>query len=108
MTISPYDENEKIFAFAGIGYPRKFFGQLKNVVGKKTFPDHYQYTDDDLRNLIATAEQYDARLLTTEKDAVRIPTVKHNHLPFYYLRIQIDILSGQESFDQCISRICFM
>lgn len=95
VTISPYDENEKIFAFAGIGYPRKFFGQLKNVVGKKTFPDHYQYTDDDLRNLIATAEQYDARLLTTEKDWVRLPQWARTEIKY----ARLDITLGQDFFD---------
>ena len=95
VTISPYDENEKIFAFAGIGYPRKFFGQLKNVVGKKTFPDHYRYTDDDLRNLIATAEQYDARLLTTEKDWVRLPQWARTEIKY----ARLDITLGQDFFD---------
>ena len=95
VTISPYDKNEKIFAFAGIGYPRKFFGQLKNVVGKKTFPDHYQYTDDDLRNLIATAEQYDARLLTTEKDWVRLPRWARTEIKY----ARLDITLGQDFFD---------
>ena len=29
-------------------------------------------------------------------------------LPVLFLRIEIDILSGQENFDQCITRICFL
>ena len=47
-------------------------------------------------------------IVTTEKDAVRMPRLDRCDVPIYYLRIQIDILSGRESFDQCISRICFM
>ena len=47
-------------------------------------------------------------IVTTEKDAVRIPRLDRCDVPILYLRIQIDILSGQESFNQCISRICFM
>ena len=47
-------------------------------------------------------------IVTTEKDAVRIPKLERLDVPLYFLRVEIDILSGQESFDQCISRICFM
>ena len=71
-TISPYDDNEKLVAFAGIGYPKKFFDSLKNVVAKCGFPDHYQYTNDDLQKLIVLANKKNARLITTEKDWVRL------------------------------------
>ena len=46
--------------------------------------------------------------MTTEKDAVRMPRLDRRDLPILFLRIEIDILSGQENFDQCISRICFL
>ena len=71
-TISPYDENEKLVAFAGIGYPKKFFDSLKNVVARRGFADHYQYTNDDLQKLIALADKKNAKLITTEKDWVRL------------------------------------
>jgi tetraacyldisaccharide 4'-kinase len=47
-------------------------------------------------------------IMTTEKDAVRIPQLPKEEVPFHFLRVQIDILSGQENFDQCIKRICFI
>ena len=47
-------------------------------------------------------------VMTTEKDAVRMPRLDRRDLPVLFLRIEIDILSGQENFDQCISRICFL
>ena len=72
-TVSPYDQDVQIIAFAGIGYPEKFFAQLKNVVYKKAFADHYQYTNDDIKRLFALADKYNAKLVTTEKDWVRLP-----------------------------------
>ena len=48
QTVSPYDEDEKLVAFAGIGYPKKFFNSLQNVVAKRAFADHYQYTATDI------------------------------------------------------------
>ena len=47
-------------------------------------------------------------IMTTEKDAVRMPRLDRRDIPILFLRVQIDILSGQENFDQCISRICFI
>ena len=73
QTVSPYDDNEKLVAFAGIGYPKKFFNALKNVVAKRAFPDHYQYTQQDIEQLLSLAEKKKAKLITTEKDWVRLP-----------------------------------
>lgn len=72
-TISPYDEKQKLVAFAGIGYPGKFFAALDNVVATRAFADHYQYTKEDIEKLISLANKKGARLITTEKDWVRLP-----------------------------------
>lgn len=73
QTLSPYDEDEKLVAFAGIGYPKKFFNSLQNVVAKRAFPDHYQYSATDIEKLFALADKKNAKLVTTEKDWVRLP-----------------------------------
>lgn len=90
QTISPYYENERLVAFAGIGYPKKFFNALKNVVETKTFPDHYQYTKQDLEKLIELAEKKDASLITTEKDWVRLPKYMQNKIKYAKLETRID------------------
>lgn len=72
-TISPYDENQKLVAFAGIGYPKKFFDSLNNVVATRGFPDHWDYTNEDIAKLFDLAEKNNAKLITTEKDWVRLP-----------------------------------
>lgn len=73
QTVSPYDDDTSLVAFAGIGYPKKFFKCLSNVVATRAFPDHYQYTDDDIKKLLDLAEKKGAKLITTEKDWVRLP-----------------------------------
>lgn len=64
-------------AFCGIGFPEKFkatIDELKiNCVGFKAFADHHAYTMDDMSKLIEEALEKKARLLTTEKDFVRLP-----------------------------------
>jgi tetraacyldisaccharide 4'-kinase len=65
----------RVFAFAGIGRPRKFFDTLKAagalVAGTQDFADHHNYDALDLQGLRDQAKG--DLLVTTEKDLVRIP-----------------------------------
>lgn len=91
QTVSPYDENERIFAFSGIGYPKKFFNAIGgNVVGTRAFPDHWQYTDQDIEKLVLSADAQNAKLLTTEKDWVRLPARVRDKIKYAQLKTVID------------------
>lgn len=64
-------------AFCGIAQPEKFKESLKEI-GIKTlsvepFADHYNFTVAELQNLYNKAKAQGGRLITTEKDFVRIP-----------------------------------
>lgn len=89
-TISPYRKNEKLFAFAGIGYPKKFFNSLTGVVGTRAFADHYQYTDADLEKIVKLADKKKAKLITTEKDWVRLPDEFKDRIKYATLETVID------------------
>lgn len=66
-----------VIAFAGIGFPEKFFDSLTqngaNVKDAVPFPDHHVYRPDDLKWLRKLALDHSARLITTEKDYARLP-----------------------------------
>lgn len=69
-------KDKRVVAFAGIGDPRKFFATVEAcgaiIEASRGFDDHYAYTREDLLDLRETAQRYDALLLTTEKDHLRI------------------------------------
>ena len=103
----------KVAALSAIACPESFENFLSalgaELVLKDHFADHHRYTQQEIIDFVNQAKAAGAEfIVTTEKDAVRIPRLDRCDVPLFYLRIQIDILSGQESFDQCISRICFL
>ncbi len=67
-----------VVAFAGIGRPDKFFETLGDIGcdirAAHAFADHHTYTRADLDRLRRQAELEGAQLVTTEKDAVRLPS----------------------------------
>jgi tetraacyldisaccharide 4'-kinase len=69
--------HRRVFAFAGIARPEKFFTSLRtagaDIVAHVAFPDHHRYTPRQLDRLLARAAQANALPVTTPKDAVRLP-----------------------------------
>ena len=89
--ICPYSEETDVIAFAGIGYPEKFFENVpSHIIEKISFPDHYQYSDGDIKNLFEKAQQQNAKLLTTEKDWVRLPDWAKKDIRFSALQTDIE------------------
>lgn len=77
--LEPRDTNlrgRRVFAFAGIGRPQKFFDTLATLgaelAGSESFPDHQPYTAATLARLSAAADAARAQLVTTAKDAARL------------------------------------
>ena len=67
----------RVLAFAGIGRPERFFHTVRELgvelVGARAFPDHHPYREDEIWQLVDVARSMDAQVVTTAKDAVRLP-----------------------------------
>ncbi len=91
---SPKIKNEKLLAFCGLANSNKFYETLKengyNVTSTKSFPDHYEYKNEDIDKLISEANKQNLKLITTEKDYVKIKDNKNliNTLP---IEIELDL-----------------
>ncbi len=80
LVMSPQAEalrGQRLAAFAGLARPQKFFSALHalglQIVAQTAFPDHHRYRAAELRLLDAQARRERAVLVTTPKDAVRLP-----------------------------------
>jgi tetraacyldisaccharide 4'-kinase len=103
---------KKVAAISGIAVPEGFENGLRSlgaeIVHSAQYADHYRYTQQEIIETINRAVEAGAEMIvTTEKDAVRFPLIDRCDLPVLYLRVEIEMLSGSEAFNDWIDRICF-
>jgi tetraacyldisaccharide 4'-kinase len=81
---------KKFVCLVGISNPKKFIDTLRalniNVVQSFCFPDHYFFSDKDLKKVIEVAQKHKCKIITTAKDIVRIPNIYHQY--FHVLEIK--------------------
>ena len=98
-------------AFSAIATPESFETALRKLGASieltRRFIDHHRFTEQEIRTFAARCRRRDvAMILTTEKDAVRFPKRLALEVPVFLLRVEIDILNGEESWQKCVDRIC--
>jgi len=102
-----------IGSICGIAAPESFEGGLRDLGARldltKSYTDHHRYTAAEILSFVSRWVRIDLEMIaTTEKDAVRMPrlTEAEMKVPIYFLRVEIEILSGHESWEHCVARIC--
>jgi tetraacyldisaccharide 4'-kinase len=97
-------------SLCGIAAPESFENALRahgaNLLLTKTYTDHHRYTEREIELFLRRcAKRGIPAIITTEKDAVRIPRLINPEVPIYYLRVEIEILKGQETWQRFIERL---
>jgi tetraacyldisaccharide 4'-kinase len=100
-----------IGSLCGIAAPESFEEGLRKLGAKielsRHFADHHRYAQKELTSFLQRCVRRDvSAVITTEKDAVRLPVLDNLEVPIYFLRVEIEILNGQETWEQCVQRIC--
>lgn len=103
---------KKVVALSGIASPQSFEASLQKmgatIISRERFSDHYRYRPQEILDIIAAADELGADyILTTEKDAVRLPHLESPKVPIYYMRMEIEILNGYGNFKELVKKICF-
>jgi tetraacyldisaccharide 4'-kinase len=99
-------KNKNFIAFTGIGNPCSFFDTLLDnnikIIKKIIYPDHFQFSEKNYKDLSQEAENNKYNLITTEKDYVRIN--KQFKEKVYYTKLST-LLIGKESLDKELKKL---
>ena len=90
INIKKFRDNKNYLIFSGIGNPETFKKTLTlnkiKVIKSIVFPDHYQYTNNDIIKLKQLAKKLKAKILTTEKDFMRI---RNNKKKINFIKVNL-------------------
>lgn len=105
-------QGRKVAALSGIAAPDGFEKSIEafgaTLLERFRFADHHRYRQQEMLDIINAAAKAGAdAIITTEKDAVRFPRLSRCDVPILFLRVDIEILTGEDNFQQWIERICF-
>ena len=104
LNIDEFDKKNKYLVFSGIGNHKTFVSMLKindiNVVKDIEFPDHYKYSTREIDNIISISKKLDCKIITTEKDYMRL----NNNNEINYIKSELEIIN-EETFLNNISKI---
>lgn len=106
-------QGERIMTFSAIGNPTSFEKSLEAVgadlVETIRYPDHHDYGMVEMQYIVERALNQKAKaLVTTEKDAVKIPTefiYSQREVPIYILGIEVDIFEGDAAFEKVLKEV---
>ncbi|MEM9043197.1 MAG: tetraacyldisaccharide 4'-kinase [Pseudomonadota bacterium] len=93
---------QSVVAFAGIGRPQKFFDTLNEmgaqIVQAHAFADHHVYSDWVIARMLREAQAAGAMLVTTEKDAIKLPEHLRRDILALPVRLDLDDWSSLDRF----------
>ena len=93
LNIGEFDKDQNYLVFSGIGNHKTFVEMLKNnklkIVSDLEYPDHYQYSKKDFDEIIINAKKFNAHIITTEKDYLRLENLNRNEI--FYVKSSLDV-----------------
>jgi len=94
VNIDKFDINERYLVFSGIGNPESFKEILVknkfNIIKEIIFPDHYNYTQNDIDGIKTQAKKLNATIITTEKDYTKINSSNYDDIKFLQIDLKIE------------------
>jgi tetraacyldisaccharide 4'-kinase len=108
----PLDEmsGKSVGALSGIAVPQSFENGLRRLGARvehiARFADHHRFHGPEISTFIERCLRKDVHcMVTTEKDFVRFPEFPATTIPFYFMRVEIEIVKGRDVFDKLVRLI---
>ena len=98
VNLENFDSKDKYIIFSGIGNHQTFSSMIKKnglmVIKEYEFPDHYNYTKKDIDKILNYARNLNCKIITTEKDYVRLKKFKTDQIKF--IKSELKIIDEQK------------
>ncbi len=100
----------EVFGLCGIANPDQFANTLNNegleLAGSLDYPDHHQFTGDDVNRINDAAAQSGAKaIVTTEKDMARLELFHDAfNIPVYAVIWEMSVIEGAEELDKLLEK----
>ena len=98
INLENFDNKDKYIIFSGIGNHQTFSSMIKKsgliVIKEYEFPDHYSYTKKDIDQILNYAKNLNCKIITTEKDYVRLEKFKTDQIKF--IKSELKIIDEQK------------
>ena len=98
INLEKFDNKDKYIIFSGIGNHQTFSSMIKKngliVIKEYEFPDHYSYTKKDIDQILNYARNQNCKIITTEKDYVRLGKFKTDQIKF--IKSELKIIDEQK------------
>ncbi len=102
INLKKYNLKNKFLFFCGIGNPHEFEYTLKKfkfkIKEKFIFPDHYSMSDEIINNMKDIANKSKLKIITTEKDFLRLTKKQQKGINFLEVRLKIKNINKLKSF----------
>ena len=104
-------QDKKVAVLTAIASPGGFEKALRSLGAQLAitirYPDHHRFTEREINEVVQEMSRKKVEVIvTTEKDAVRFPSLERRNVPVYFLRVEIQLTEGTRDFNDCVARIC--
>ena len=93
VNLDQFSVKDKYIVFSGIGNHDTFISMIKksglSVFKEIEFPDHYSYSEKDINDILVMAQKFNCKIITTEKDFLRINNPNTNEIKFIKTDLKI-------------------
>ena len=99
VNLDEFDKGENYLVFSGIGNHGTFISMLKNnkfkILKNYEYPDHYEYKNKDIDKILNEASILNCKIITTEKDYLRLKNNKNNY-KIKYIKSELKIIDEEK------------
>ena len=92
--LNKFDTSKNYLIFSGIGNPKSFRGLLEKnkfrIIEEIIFPDHFAYSKKNIDFIKKRSKEIDAKIITTEKDYIKISKIDPEDIEFLKVEAKID------------------